>query len=72
MDIIILRRDIDILANKTMEAFFVPKGDKVPGKPKATLTTVTNKHLCRSPARELKLDTKNDLDRLRSAAEEDL
>ena len=53
-----------------MEGYFVPKGDNIRGRPITTLIIVINKDLCRVPTGELKLRTKNDLDHLRSTAED--
>ena len=66
----ILRGDLDISANKAVEAFFVPTGDTFRGRPITTLPTVINKDHIRKPKGELKFKTKNDLDRLRSVAED--
>ena len=49
---------------------FVSKDDKFRGRPITALPTVTNRELCRIPVGELKLKTKNDLDHLRSIAED--
>ena len=68
-DIIILMRDIDIPANKVLEASFVPKEDKFRGRPISTLLTVINKDLNRTPTGELKFKTKNYLNHLTSIAE---
>ena len=67
---IFMRRDIDSPANKSMQAYFVPKGDKFRGRQLPTLPTDINKDLCRILAGEMKLKTKNDLDHLRSTAED--
>ena len=53
-----------------MEAFFVPKRDKFKGRPMTTLPTVINKDLIRLPSCELKFKTKNDVDLLKSKAED--
>ena len=53
-----------------MEAIFVPKGDKFRGTPVTTVPTVINKDFIRIPAGELKFKSKNDLDHLRSDAED--
>ena len=66
----ILKRDIDIPANKSMEAYFAPKCDKFRGRAITTLLTVTNKDLYLIPAGEHKLKTKNDFDHLRSITED--
>ncbi|GFR75917.1 hypothetical protein ElyMa_005787300 [Elysia marginata] len=67
----ILRRDIEIPANKSMEAYFVRKGGKFLGRPITTLPNVlnNNKDLSRLPTGELRLKTNEDLDHLRSIAQ---
>ena len=66
-----LRRDIAIpRKKKTVEVYFTPRGDKFRGRLITTLPAAINKDLCRTPARELKLKTMNDLDHLRSIAED--
>ena len=55
----ILRRDVDIPGNKSMKAYFVPKDDKFLGRQITILPTADNKDLCRMPASEPKLKTKN-------------
>ncbi|GFS00368.1 hypothetical protein ElyMa_002812800 [Elysia marginata] len=62
----ILRRDIEIPANKSMEAYFVRKDGKFLGRPIRTLPNVLNKDLSRLPTGELRLKTNEDLDHLRS------
>ena len=52
-----------------MKVYFVFNGDKFRVKPIPTLPTVINKDLICIPAGELKFKTKNDLDHLRSKAE---
>ena len=54
----ILRRDIDIPANKAMKAFFVPKGDKFRGRLTTTLPTVINKDLIGIPARPFEINSR--------------
>ena len=66
----IVWRDIDIPANKAMEEYFVLKGDTFRVRPITRLPTAVTKDICRIPAGDLKLKTKNDLDHLRSVAEE--
>ncbi|GFR97646.1 hypothetical protein ElyMa_000997800 [Elysia marginata] len=66
----ILRRDIEIPANKSMEAYFVRKGGKFLGRPITTLPNALNKDLSRLPTGELRLKTNEDLDHLRSIAQD--
>ncbi|GFR68057.1 hypothetical protein ElyMa_005599000 [Elysia marginata] len=66
----ILRRDIEIPANKSMEAYFVCKGEKFLGRPITTLPNVLNKDLSRLATGELRLKTNEDLDHLRSIAQD--
>ncbi|GFR68688.1 hypothetical protein ElyMa_003738900 [Elysia marginata] len=66
----ILRRDIEIPANKSLEAYFVRKGGKFLGRSITTLPNVLNKDLSRLPTGELRLKTNDDLDHLRSIAQD--
>ena len=66
----LFKRSKDILAKKAMETYFVPKGDNIRGRPITSLPTGINKDLCRRPAGDLKFKPKNDLDHLRSTAED--
>ncbi|GFR86813.1 hypothetical protein ElyMa_002476900 [Elysia marginata] len=66
----ILRRDIEIPANKSMEEYFVREGGKFLEKPITTLPNVLNKDLSRLPTGELRLKTNEDLDHLRSIAQD--
>ena len=59
-----------IIAREYMEAYFAPKGDKFRGKSITTLPTVINKDLCRILEGSLKLKAINDLNHLRSIAED--
>ncbi|GFR98064.1 polyphosphate kinase 2 family [Elysia marginata] len=65
-----LRRDIEIPANKSIEAYFVCKGGKFLGRLITTLPNVLNKDLSRLATGELRLKTNEDLDHLRSIAQD--
>ena len=65
-----MRQDVDIPANKAIEAFFVPKGDNFRGRPIIMLLTVINKDPIRVRDGELKFKTKNDLDHLGTIAKD--
>ena len=49
----ILRRDREIPANKAMEGFFIPQGDKYRGRPITTLPVVLNNDLSRLESNSL-------------------
>ncbi|GFR83921.1 hypothetical protein ElyMa_004137000 [Elysia marginata] len=66
----ILRRNIEIPANKSMEAYFVRKDVKFLGRPITALPNILNKDLSRLPTSELRLKTNEDLDHLRSIAQD--
>ncbi|GFS02849.1 hypothetical protein ElyMa_001133800 [Elysia marginata] len=53
-----------------MEAYFVRKGGKFLGRPITTLPNVLNKDLSCLPTGELRLKTNEDLDHLRSIAQD--
>ena len=61
---------IYISTDRSMEVYFVSKGDNSRGRPITAPPTVIKKDLCQIPSGELKLKTKNDLDHLRSIAED--
>ena len=63
----ILRRDINIPANKAMNGYFVKCGDSFRGRPPTTLPIVLNRDLAL-----IKMGLKNqlDLERLRSMAQD--
>ena len=66
----ILRRDEDIPANQSMEAYFIQHGQRFRGRPLTTLPIVLNKDLSRIQEHHYQLKTKQDLNDLRSVAKE--
>ena len=61
----ILRRDREIPANKAMEGFFVPQGDKYRGRPITTLPVVLNNDLSRLESSTYCLKTFKDIENLK-------
>ena len=66
----ILRRDREIPANKAMEGFFVPQGDKYRGRPITTLPVVLNNDLSRLESNTYGLKTFKDIENLKKIAEQ--
>ena len=66
----ILRRDREIPANKAIEGFFVPQGDKYRGRPITTLPVVLNNDLSRLESSTYCLKTSKDIDNLKKIAEQ--
>ena len=67
----ILRRDREIPANKAMEGFFVPQGDKYRGRPIiTTLPVVLNNDLSRLKSSTYCLKTFKDIENLKKIAEQ--
>ena len=66
----ILRRDREIPANKAMEGFFVPQGDKYRGRPITTLPVVLNNDLSRLESSTYCLKTFKDIKNLKKIAEQ--
>ena len=67
---IILRRDREFPANKAMEEFFVPQGDKYRGRPITTLPVVLNNDLSRLESSTYCLKTFKDIENLKKIAEQ--
>ena len=65
----LLRRDREIPANKAMEGFFVPQGDKFRGTPITTLPVVFNNDLSRLESITYCLKTFKDIENLKKIAE---
>ncbi|KAK3773203.1 hypothetical protein RRG08_025869 [Elysia crispata] len=66
----ILRRDREIPANKAMEGFFIPQGDKYRGRPITTLPVVLNNDLSRLESNTYGLKTFKDIENLKKIAEQ--
>ncbi|GFR99437.1 very-long-chain enoyl-CoA reductase [Elysia marginata] len=66
----ILRRDREIPANKAMEGFFVPQGDKYRGRPITTLPVVLNNDLSLLESSTYCLKTFKDIENLKKMAEQ--
>ena len=66
----ILRRDREISANKAMEGFFIPQGDKYRGRPITTLPVVLNNDLSRLESNTYGLKTFKDIENLKKIAEQ--
>ena len=64
----LLRRDREIPANKAMEGFFVPQGDKFRGTPITTLPVVFNNDLPRLESITYCLKTFKDIENLKKIA----
>ena len=64
----ILRRNIEIPANKSMNSYFATHGKKFRGRPLTTLPVVLNKDLSRLQENTLQLTTREDLEHLRCIA----
>ena len=65
----ILRRNIEIPANKSMNSYFATHGKKFRGRPLTTLPVVLNKDLSRLQENTLQLTTREDLEHLRCIAQ---
>ena len=65
----ILRRNIEIPANKSMNSYFATHGKKFRGRPLTTLPVVLNKDLSRLQENTLQLTTREDLKHLRCIAQ---
>ena len=65
----ILRRNIEIPANKSMNRYFATHGKKFRGRPLTTLPVVLNKDLSRLQENTLQLTTREDLEHLRCIAQ---
>ena len=65
-----LRRDREIPANKAMEGFFIPQGDKYRGRPITTLPVVLNNDLSRLESNTYGLKTFKDIENLKKIAEQ--
>ena len=66
----ILRRDREIPANKAMEGFFVPQGDKYRGRPITTLPVILNNDLSRLESSTYCLKTFKDIENMKKIAEQ--
>ncbi|GFR73715.1 hypothetical protein ElyMa_003875300 [Elysia marginata] len=66
----ILRRDREIPANKAMEGFFVPQGDKYRVRPITILPVVLNNDLSRLESSTYCLKTFKDIENLKKIAEQ--
>ena len=65
-----LKSDREIPANKAMEGFFVPQGDKYRGGPITTLPVVLNNDLSRLECSNYCLKTFKDIENLKKIAEQ--
>ena len=65
----ILRRNIEIPANKSMNSYFATHGKKFRGRPLTTLPVVLNKDLSRLQENTLQFTTREDLEHLRCIAQ---
>ena len=65
----ILRRNIEIPANKSMNSYFATHGKKFRGRPLTTLPVVLNKDLSRLQENTLQLTTREALEHLRCIAQ---
>ena len=65
----ILRRNSEILADKSINSYFISNGSKFRGRPFTTLPVVLNKDITRVSDDKLQLTSLKDLEHLRSVAQ---